>query len=148
MGVTCSPPGQVADKAMPGISYLNEDHKAAFANPIVKFQQADLARQREALAQSASRLTRRRRAEHAEKVLLEEKGFDYVFNLCGETRFGMDAGEYQKKCVDTAVACGKVAAGKVKKWVEVSTAQVYKSDKARAVHHLSLSSFSLCWASR
>jgi hypothetical protein len=36
--------------------------------------------------------------------------FDYVVNLCGETRFGMAVPEYKLKCVDTAMACAKEAA--------------------------------------
>jgi len=56
--------------------------------------------------------------------------FDYVINLCGETRFGLAEEEYKKKCLEPAVLCGKAALEqKVKKFVEVSTAQVYSSDK-------------------
>ncbi len=60
-----------------------------------------------------------------------DRQFDYVVNLCGETRFGVPETEYPAKCV---VPCTKVVAActhlqSVKKFVEVSTAQVYDSDK-------------------
>ncbi len=35
---------KVCDKSMPGTSYLNDVHRAAFENPLVKYQQADLSR--------------------------------------------------------------------------------------------------------
>jgi len=37
---------KVADKSIPATGYLSAEHKAAFDNPIVKFQQADLSRER------------------------------------------------------------------------------------------------------
>jgi nucleoside-diphosphate-sugar epimerase len=60
----------------------------------------------------------------------DDTKFDYVINLCGETRFGLPEDDYQKKCVNTAVECAKAASSMgITKWVEVSTSQVYSSSK-------------------
>jgi len=66
----------------------------------------------------------------AKAFKLESGKFDYVVNLCGETRFGLAEEEYKKKCLEPAQLAGKIAAEqKVEKFVELSTAQVYSSDK-------------------
>ncbi len=104
----------VADKNLPAISNLHPLHKAAYDDKaFLTFKQADVAK-----------------PDHVARVFKDVK-YDYVFNLCGETRFGLTDKDYQVKCVDTAERCAKAAAENgVKKWVEVSTAQVYKSDKS------------------
>ena len=68
--------------------------------------------------------------------MFNDSKYDFVFNLCGETRFGLSDKDYQTKCVDTAGQCC-VAAEKagVRRWIEVSTAQVYKPDKVSAEAH-------------
>jgi len=107
---------QVADKSLPAVSYLLPEHKEHFDNKdLVKFVQCDLTR-----------------AEHVERAFktVDDSKFDYVINLCGETRFGLPEDDYQKKCVNTAVECAKAASTMgITKWVEVSTAQVYSSGK-------------------
>lgn len=58
-----------------------------------------------------------------------DETFDYVVNLCGETRFGLPEDDYKKKGLEPALKCGAAAAAAgVKKFVEVSTAHVYKSN--------------------
>jgi nucleoside-diphosphate-sugar epimerase len=105
---------RVADKNLPATSYLSSEHKAAFDEKIVEFMQADLTRE-----------------AHVNKVFKEKDAkFDYVVNLCGETRFGLAEEEYKKKCLEPAQLAGKVAAElKVEKFVEISTAQIYSADK-------------------
>jgi hypothetical protein len=50
------------------------------------------------------------------------------FVLCINIRYLLQ--DYKTKCVDTAIKCGKAAAeAGVKKFIEVSTAQVYSPDK-------------------
>lgn len=103
---------RVADKAMPGISYLNPEHKAAFDEKnIVQFVQCDLTKD-----------------DHVtNKAFKDDVKFNIVVNLCGETRFGLSEADYKLKCEQTAEKC--VAAAKaagVERWVEVSTAQVYE----------------------
>ena len=60
-------------------------------------------------------------------------GFDYVVNLAAETAHGKSDEMYQKM-VDGAAKLGAAAAasGTVKKFIHVSTAQVYKCDKGKA----------------
>lgn len=103
----------VADKTMPAVASMLPHHKEAFEHKRVIFKQSDLSRK-----------------AHVERVFKEVEKFDYVINLCGETRFGMKDADYESKCTAPASAVAEMAAGKIKKWVEVSTAQVYKSDKS------------------
>jgi len=106
---------RVADKSLPATSYLNAEHKKAFDEKTVQFVQADLTKD-----------------EHVTKAF-KEVTFDYVINLCGETRFGLSEEEYKKKSLEPAVKCAKAALDKkVKKFVEVSTAQIYDPDAKKA----------------
>lgn len=106
----------VADKNMPLTSFFCKEHLTPFANKeLVKFKQSDLTK-----------------AVHVNKVFNEmDVSYDYVINLCGETRFGLTDNDYTIKIEETARACVQAAldSGTVKKWVEISTAQVYKPDK-------------------
>jgi nucleoside-diphosphate-sugar epimerase len=103
---------RVADKAHPGSSNMLDEHKAAFdQKDIVQYVQCDLSKD-----------------QGVAKAFADEQ-FDFVVNLCGETRFGMSDDEYKKKCLDPALKCGAAAlAAGVSKFVEVSTAHIYKSD--------------------
>lgn len=66
-----------------------------------------------------------------DRAFNEDVPFDFVFNLCGETRFGMPEDEYHKTCVLPAQLAGAAAlAMGVRRFVEVSTAQVYKASKS------------------
>jgi len=58
------------------------------------------------------------------------KKFDWVINLAAETRFGQDVKAYEQmvKCLSILCAKEAVKVG-VEKYVEVSTAQVYKPGK-------------------
>jgi len=55
---------------------------------------------------------------------------DYVFNLAGETKYSQTEEVYKENIIDVSVTCGKeaVKAG-AKRFVEVSTSQVYSGDK-------------------
>jgi len=94
---------------------MNEIHKQPFAQKnIVDYIQADLTR------------------EATVEKLFKDMKFDFVFNLCGETRFALSDMDYKTKYFDTAVLTGKHAAKNgVKKFVELSTAQVYKSQSKK-----------------
>jgi len=106
---------RVVDKSLPATSYLNAEHKKAFEEKNVQFVQADLTKD-----------------EHVTKAFKDVK-FDYVVNLCGETRFGLTEEEYKKKCLESATKVAKAALdAKVKKFVEVSTAQIYDPDSKKA----------------
>lgn len=111
---------RVADKKAPFMAFLNADHKAGLENPCVNFVQADVSDD-----------------EHLDRVFAEPStggpGFDYVINLAAETGHGKSDEMYQKM-VDgvTKLAQGAAASGVCKKFVHVSTAQVYKGDKGKA----------------
>jgi len=107
---------RVVDKSLPAISNLNAEHKKAFEEKNVQFVQGDLTRD-----------------DHVAKAFKDQK-FEYVINLCGETRFGLMEEEYKKKCLESAVKCGKAAIEhKVKKFVDVSTGQIYEPDPKHPV---------------
>jgi nucleoside-diphosphate-sugar epimerase len=106
---------KIADKALPGTSHLSEEHKAAFDQKnIVEFKQSDLSKD-----------------DHINRLFKDVK-YDYVINLCGETRCGLSEDDYKLKCMTTATKCAAVAKkNDVKKWVECSTAQVYEAQSKK-----------------
>jgi nucleoside-diphosphate-sugar epimerase len=105
---------RVADKGLPATSGMHPSHKAFFDNKEkVQFKQCDLAR-----------------ADHAVRAFADHK-FNYVINLCGETRPGMTDADYKLKNIDTADRVSEEALkhlADIKKWVEVSHGAVYKND--------------------
>ena len=113
---------RVADKRVPFMAFMNADHRAAMEHPIVEVVQADISDE-----------------EHLDRVLAEPLSggafFDYVVNLAAETAHGK-SDEMYAKMVDGAARLGAGAArlgsgGVLKKFVHVSTAFVYKSDRSR-----------------
>jgi nucleoside-diphosphate-sugar epimerase len=104
----------VVDKVLPATGFLNEDHQKVFENPIVEFKQSNLSK------------------PAAVKSIFEAEAtpFKYVFNLAGETKYGQSEDLYKERVLDLSVACATEAktfmAGR---FIEVSTAQVYESDK-------------------
>jgi nucleoside-diphosphate-sugar epimerase len=85
--------------------------------PNVEFKQANLTR--EAMI---------------DKAYEREGGaaFDYVFNCAALTKYGQEEVVYQESVYDLSVKCARAAAKfKCKRFVELSTAQVYASDKVR-----------------
>jgi nucleoside-diphosphate-sugar epimerase len=107
---------RVADKVLPATAYLSERHKKALLeNKRVEFKQANLVN-----------------AASTEKVFSLEDGktFDYVFNCAAETKYGQSEEVYDEKVYQLTVTVAKEAAKRnVKVFVELSTAQVYESDK-------------------
>jgi len=107
---------RVADKVLPDLAGLNEKQMKLFKGEgaVVDFKQANLAR------------------EVMVKKVFDQTEFpiDYVFNLAGETKYGQTEEVYKENIIDVSVTCAKaaVAAG-VKKFIEVSTSQVYSGDK-------------------
>ncbi|KAI9922815.1 hypothetical protein PsorP6_000332 [Peronosclerospora sorghi] len=103
---------RVADKTMPEISYFSTPHMEAFADDRVKFVQVDLTRD-----------------DHVDRAFDVGFGpYDFVFNLAGESKCGLSESVYASKCRDLSVKCAKKAQEVgVKRYIEVSTAFVYKS---------------------
>lgn len=103
---------RVVDKVPPATAWLNEEHKAIFDQ--VDFRQANLATQK-----------------NAERAFTDDEGtFDYVFNLAAETKYGQSPDVYKERVLDVAVNCAREASRTgVKRFIHMSTAQVYNSDK-------------------
>jgi len=105
---------RVADKVLPTLAGLSEPQKEVFSK--VEFKQVNLSR-----------------TQAITKVFDDEAPFDFVFNLAGETKYSQAEPVYQENIIDVSVCCATEAAKRgVKKFIEVSTAQVYDSgDKPR-----------------
>ncbi len=102
----------VADKLLPQTSYMTPAMVSLFTESgNIKVIHSDLSRD-----------------HHIEKIFVDGGyDFDYIINLCGETRFGQSDNDYKIKCVETTkkviLAAGNCK--KLKMWIEVSTAQCY-----------------------
>ena len=108
---------RVVDKLMPAMAALSEEHKQAFASPLVEYKQADLSRQ-----------------VGVDKAF-EGATFTFVFNLTFDgqaSQFGQADEVYQQHVVDVSTRAGMAAQKHgAARFVELSTAQVYEStDKA------------------
>eukprot|EP00053_Salpingoeca_punica_P007018 m.65000 g.65000 ORF g.65000 m.65000 type:complete len:366 (+) comp13961_c0_seq2:365-1462(+) len=104
---------RVADKVLPQTAYLTPEQTAAFAK--VEFVQANLARE-----------------PNVKKAFQLDggKSFDWVFNCAAMTKYGQGEAVYKEHVLDLSIGCAKEAAAtKVKRFIELSTAQVYTSDK-------------------
>jgi len=107
---------RVADKVLPDLAGLTEKQMKLFKGPeaVIDFKQANLAR--EAMVM---------------KVFDQaDYKFDYVINLAGETKYSQTDEVYKENIIDVSVTCGKAAARiGAKRFIEVSTSQVYHGDK-------------------
>ncbi|KAK5577897.1 hypothetical protein RB653_002845 [Dictyostelium firmibasis] len=105
---------RVADKVLPATAFFGKKHTEAFADPSVEYMQGNLA--------SAASITK--------CFTLEGGKFNIVINLAGETKYGQTNAVYQEKVFDVSVKCATEAAKiGVDKFIEVSTAQIYSSNK-------------------
>jgi len=107
---------RVADKVLPDLAGLTEKQMKLFKgdSAVIEFKQANLARE-----------------VMVNKVFEQENyKFDFVFNLAGETKYSQTEEVYKENIIDVSVTCGKAAAkAGVKRFIEVSTSQVYSGDK-------------------
>ena len=106
----------VADKLLPQTSYMTQEMIALYKDSkCIKVVHSDLSKQ-----------------HHIKKIFVDiGYDYDYIINLCGETRFGQSDQDYNLKCLETCKQC-MIAAGnckKLKMWIEVSTAQIYEPAK-------------------
>lgn len=105
---------KAADSKIPSLGFFSPEHRAAIDSDAVVFKQADLSRE-----------------QHMARIF-EDEQFDYVFNLCGETRCSKDDAEYQKKVVNVAdMVSTQCEAMGIQKWIEVSEGRVYYGDKKK-----------------
>jgi len=106
---------RVADKALPDLAGLTEKQLKLFKGdaPVVEFKQANLARE-----------------VMVKKVFEVDYKIDYVVNLAGETKYSQTDEVYKENIIDVSVTCAKAAVTHgVKRFIEVSTSQVYNADK-------------------
>jgi len=105
---------RVADKVLPDLGNLSKKQQAIFKSDLVEFKHSNLAR--EAMVT---------------KVFDETDGkWDFVFNLAGETKLSQTDEVYKENILDVSVTCAKMAAKHgVKRFIEVSTGQVYDAGK-------------------
>jgi len=106
---------RVADKVLPDLAGLTEKQMKLFkgSTAVVEFKQANLAR--EAMVA---------------KVFDTDYKVDYVFNLAGETKYSQTEEVYKENIIDVSITCAKAAVKyDVKRFIEVSTSQVYSGDK-------------------
>ena len=106
---------RVADKTIPQIAFFHPSDEEIFDRN-VEFVQADL-----------------NKPPHIERAFKNTMRIDYVVNLAAETRYGQPDEVYTERCTNLSKVCAaKAAEVGVKKFIEVSTAQVYKSQNRKA----------------
>jgi len=105
---------RVADKVMPELAGLSVAQKAIFKSDLVDYKQANL-----------------NNPAHITKVFAEDFGkWDIVVNCASETKYSQSEQVYKENIVDLAQKNAVEAAKHAPKfWIELSTGQVYASDK-------------------
>ncbi|RUS73109.1 hypothetical protein EGW08_019131, partial [Elysia chlorotica] len=108
---------RVVDKVPPQMAWLNSKHSESFANPIVEFKHSNLIH-----------------ISSVEKAFCDEDGqFDFVINFAAETKYGQTEPVYKEGIERLSLNCAEVASRhRLKKFVEISTAQLYAGDKRLA----------------
>lgn len=103
---------RVADKVMPALAGLSAAQKTLFESDTIDYKQANLANQ-----------------GSIEKVFAKDFGeWDCVINCAAETKYSQAEQVYKENVVDLAARCAAEAAKVgVKRWIELSTGQVYDS---------------------
>jgi len=105
---------RVADKVLPDLAGLSKKQTEIFKSDLVEYKQSNLARE----------------AMVAKVFDSSEGAWDYVINLAGETKYSQTDEVYKENILDVSTTCGSAAAkAGVKRFIEVSTAQVYDADK-------------------
>ncbi|XP_072173977.1 dTDP-4-dehydro-6-deoxy-D-allose reductase-like [Diadema setosum] len=103
---------RVADKTPPEMAWMNSRHKEVFKS--VDFVSANLKNQASVKSAFSD----------------GDDSFDIVVNLAAETQYGRTEEIYEEGIVKLSLNCAREAASRnVKKYIEISTGQVYSSDK-------------------
>jgi len=110
---------RVADKVLPSFAAMTKHQEEMFNGPIVDFRQTPLTQ-----------------AAKVDALFDDPEGkYDFVFNLAGETKYSQTEAVYKENVIDVATKCATAAAKHgVKRFIEVSTAQVYDGDKAKKAY--------------
>lgn len=108
---------RAVDKVPPKTAWLNERHKEAFHHSNVEFKSANLIS-----------------PVSVEKAFLDSEGdFDICINCAAETRYGQSEQVYKDGILKLSLNCAKQALkSNVKRYIEISTAQVYSCDKGES----------------
>ncbi|KAJ8036359.1 dTDP-D-glucose 4,6-dehydratase [Holothuria leucospilota] len=103
---------RVVDKTPVEMAWMNEEHKAFMEK--VEFVQVNL-----------------NQPTSCPKAFDSDDGeFDVVINLAAETKFGQYDGVYEESILKVGINCSREAAKRnIKKYIELSTGQVYSYDK-------------------
>jgi len=108
---------RVVDKVLPSTAFFGKIHQEAFDNPLVDYMQGSL--------------TSPKSIETVFTKDMAGQSFDFVFHLAAETKYGQTDAVYEEKIFDVAKKCSEEAIRqRVKKFIYVSTAQVYEGKKA------------------
>ncbi|PRP88665.1 NAD-dependent epimerase/dehydratase family protein [Planoprotostelium fungivorum] len=103
---------RVADKGLPALVSMNEEHTAIFEK--IDFKQANLARE-----------------ASVNKVFDDgDYKWNLVFNCAGETKYSQTEEVYKENIIDVSKTTAKAAASRnIGRFIELSTAQVYDAGK-------------------
>jgi len=106
---------RVCDKGLPELVGLSEKQLKIFKDAsLVDVKQVNLAREDRV----------------AKAFDTTDFNIDFVVNLAAETKYSQTDEVYKENIIDVAVTCGKAAAKVgVKRFIEVSTSQIYNADK-------------------
>jgi len=109
---------RVADKVLPDLACLSKKQQQLFKSDLVEFKQSNLAR------------------EAMVNKVFDDGPWDFAFNLAGETKLSQTEEVYKENILDVSLTCAKIAAKVgVKRFIEVSTAQVYDAGKKPSDEH-------------
>lgn len=119
---------RVVDKMPPQTAWLNEHHKKVFEDDRVEFRQANLLN-----------------PSHIDRAFdYEGNHFDYIVNCGVGVRYGQAEEVYKESVLQLDLNCAKKAAGlKGKKYIQISTGQVYNSDKKTSDEESKISPWTL-----
>jgi len=106
---------RVCDKNPPEISWLNEDDTILYKHQSVNYMMSNLFNP----------------SSVAKVFNLDGSQFDIVINLASTADYGKENEIYEERVIGVARVCGEEAKRRgIKKWIEVSTGQVYKSSSS------------------
>jgi len=109
---------RVLDKVLAVTAFMSAEHRAAFDDPRVVFKQANLS--------SPASIKKNFAPDDGAAV------WDLIVNLAAETKYGQTEEVYKEKVLDVCQKCAAEAKELgIKKWVEVSTAQIYAPPKKK-----------------
>lgn len=119
---------RAVDKVPPQTAWLNSRHKKAFESDVVQFKSANLVHE-----------------ASAQKAFEDSDGpFDFCINFAAETKYGQSEEVYKEGVFKVSINCANQSVKHgVKRYIEVSTAQVYSGDKKESKEDSKLSPWTM-----